>query len=287
MSAPPATPLPAVLRAYAPPPARRREPLPPSEYALIFDCETTGDTAQALRFGALQVRQHGQLLRCGLFYEPEVMPAGEAELLGRYAERHELELLTRDEFVDGVFFVYVADLGGLCIGFNLPFDISRIAINHVRPRGRNRNGFSFELSRDEKRDRVRVVHRSSTSARIDLAPRHQRRSSDHPGHFVDVRTVARALTGSSHSLASLTAHLGTPTQKEDSEEHGGPLTEAYIAYALTDPQATWECFQVLAERYESYGLASANPDHPDQQRGHDRKRLPARDGSTTVAAGPA
>jgi hypothetical protein len=255
MSTPQATPLPVAVRAYAPPPGRAREELGPSEYALIFDCETTSDTAQALRIGAFQVRKRGELLRSGVFYDPEILPAGELALLATYAQSHGLALLTRDEFVDDVFFVYVADLGGLCIGFNLPFDISRIAINHVRPRGRNRNGFSFELSRDETRDRVRVVHRSSTSARIDLAPRHQRRPTDHPGHFSDVRTLARAMTGSSHSLGSLTKHLQTDTRKEESEEHGGPLTEAYVEYAVTDPEATWECFEILSARYDSYQLA--------------------------------
>jgi hypothetical protein len=242
------------VRAYAPPPQRTQQPLEPSEYALIFDCETTSDVAQALRFGAFQVRKDNSLLRVGLFYEPEVVPPVDVQLLVAFARRHGLELLTRDQFVDDVFYAYVADLGGLCIGFNLPFDISRIAINHVRPRGRNRNGFSFELSRDDERDRVRVNHRSGTSARIELVPRHQRRLGDHPGHLVDVRTLARALSGTSHSLASLIQHLQTKTLKEESEEHGGPLTETYVEYAVTDPQATWECFEILRDRYDRYEM---------------------------------
>lgn len=254
MSIPPATPLPVAVRAYAPPPQRRREQIEPSEHTVIFDTETTGDTAQALRFGAFQVRLAGEMLRAGVFYEPEILRAAELELLAGYARSHDLELLTRDEFADDIFYTYVADLGGICIGFNLPFDISRIAINHVRPSGRNRNGFSFEISRDEQRDRVRVVHRSSTSAQIEFAPRHKRRANDLRGHFVDVRTVARALTGTSHSLASLTEHLQTNTRKSASEEHGVGLAETYIDYAVGDPQATWECYAILSARYESYRL---------------------------------
>jgi hypothetical protein len=261
---PPAEPLPVAVRAYAPPPSKkrrhktrsgpRRAPIPPSDYSLVFDCETTSDTAQALRIGAFQVRQGEDLARAGFFYEPDILGTEGLDVLRSYTEDPDLELLTRDEFVEDVFFHYAADLGGLCIGFNLPFDISRVAINHVRGRGSSRQAFSFELSRDKRRDRVRVQHRSANASRIEFVPRHKRRATDHPGHFVDVKTLARALTGSSHSLASLTDHLKTPHHKSTSDEHGGPLTPEYLDYAYNDVQATWECYSDLNARYLSFAL---------------------------------
>jgi hypothetical protein len=247
-------PLPVAVRAYAPPPSRRRELLPPSEYTVTWDCETDSDTAQELRFGAYQVRESGRLIRTGLFYRPGI-PEHDLAVLCEYAAAHGLELLTLAEFVEDVFFHYLSDLGGTCVGFNLPFDISKIAIGHVPGKNTGRGGFSFELTEDDKRDRVRVVHRSSTAARIELVPRHQRRMSDHPGHFVDVRSLARALTGESHSLESLTRQLQTEHRKEPSDEHGGPVAPEYVAYAVNDVAATWDCFATLAGRYESYKLS--------------------------------
>jgi hypothetical protein len=256
--------MPVAVRAYAPPPAskkRRRyrgqrwKPLEPSEYTVVFDCETTSDTAQALRFGAFQVRKGIELYRAGLFQDVDGLSALELEVLRAYCDGNDLELLDRSEFVDDVFYRYVADLGGICVGFNLPFDISRIAIGHVQGRGAHRNAFSFDLSEDPERDRVRVHHRSANSSRIEFVRRgRQRRQTDHPGHFINVKTIARALTGSSHSLASLGDHLETEHRKLDADEHGGPLTPEYVRYGYIDVQVTWECYQDLAARYRSYAL---------------------------------
>ena len=74
------------------------------------------------------------------------------------------------------------------------------------------------------------------------------------GYFVDVKTLAAALTSKSHSLASLSDLLKVPTPKEESDEHGGALTPDYVRYGLRDVQTTWECFDVLARRFASFGL---------------------------------
>src|SRR5262249_50436937 len=77
------------------------------------------------------------------------------------------------------------------------------------------------------------------------------------GHFVDVKTLAAALTGSSSwSLASLADHLQTAHRKEETDEHGGVLTPEYLHYAEQDVQVTWECFELLQQQYESYGLTA-------------------------------
>ena len=46
-----------------------------------------------------------------------------------------LALRTRDEFVEQVFYQWGYDVGGLIIGFNLPFDLSRIAKSHTWAKG--------------------------------------------------------------------------------------------------------------------------------------------------------
>ena len=62
------------------------------------------------------------------------------------------------EFIENVFFRIGYELRALIIGFNLPFDISRLAINHGPSRGRvMKGGFSFQLSPIE----IRQMFKSS------------------------------------------------------------------------------------------------------------------------------
>lgn len=53
----------------------------PSEHSVIFDCETTTDASQALRFGFFQVRKRGRLLREGIFYDRVALIDAEFALL--------------------------------------------------------------------------------------------------------------------------------------------------------------------------------------------------------------
>jgi hypothetical protein len=76
------------------------------------------------------------------------------------------------------------------------------------------------------------------------------------GYFIDVRTIAAALTSRKHSLASLGAYLGVSTQKQQTEEHGGPLTADYLDYACADVQCTWECYLALKAKYGEHQLAT-------------------------------
>lgn len=273
-------PQPIAVRAYAEPPQRKTtvhgaslcKSLGPSDWTLTFDTETTTDAAQQLRFGVYQVRKSGVLWEAGLFYDPLSLDTSEQAMLLSYAEDCDLKIQTAEEFMQEVFFPYVYDLRGQCIGFNLPFDLSRVAIGHTSARGKTmRGGFSFKLIEDKYRPRVQVKHLSNRSALIQFTvPAEQRsargmrkRGQKTPakrGHFVDVRTLAGALLSGSWSLGSLAEHLGTGHKKLEAEEHGGRLTQEYIEYAVQDVQATWECFERLNEQYESYGLTETPVD---------------------------
>src|SRR5208282_15681 len=47
--------------------------VPPSDWVLVFDCETRTKPDQRLRFGAYQLRYKGQIWERGAFYEPKVL----------------------------------------------------------------------------------------------------------------------------------------------------------------------------------------------------------------------
>jgi transcriptional regulator with XRE-family HTH domain len=235
-----------------------------SEWALIFDTETTTDAAQKLRFGNYQVLKHGELVEKGFFYKPEALTDGEISVLQNYADSQGFALLTADEFIEEVFFFYADKLSALCIGFNLPFDLSRLAIRHTTAKNL-RGGFSFILSESVYKPRVQIKRLNNRASLIRFTvPAEQRSSrssrkrndknSSHRGYFLDVKTLASALLSGSWSLKSLADHLKTDSRKIDTDEHGASLTPEYLDYAARDVQVTWECFEKLRVQYESYGL---------------------------------
>ncbi len=236
----------------------------PSPWTIIFDTETTTDAAQSLRIGFCQVRKHGEIVREVLFYDPG-LSASDRLVVQAYAEAHGLTLATVDVFRRAQFLKIGYRGNAEIVGFNLPFDISRIARRQSEARDSMRGGFSFELSEWKSEPNIRVKHLSASAALMDFAkPGKQQtgkgmrnRGFENPhnrGYFFDVKTIAMALTSRKHSLKSLSAFLGVPTQKRETEEHGGPMTDQYLDYARADVQATWECFDALKQMYALHGL---------------------------------
>ena len=184
-----------------------------------------------------------------------------------------IRVLTRAEFAEEIFYKSGYAVGAQIVGFNLPFDLSRLAIRHGSARRSMRGGFSLILSEKEDQPAVAVKHLSQRAAMIRFtgippkdskaaiedidpdAPHESEEKADADrGYFVDVKTLAAALTSQSHSLESLSELLNVPTKKAPSEKHGGPLTADYIRYGLRDVQTTWECFDALAKRFQTFGL---------------------------------
>jgi hypothetical protein len=243
---------------------------PPSDWVLVFDCETRTTPDQRLRFGAYQLRNKGRLFELGFFFEPEVLiDKGDLQVLQEAiaeleakSEVERVRLLTRERFVEEVFFGSGRDVGAQIVGFNLPFDLSRLAIDHYSARGSMRGGFGLKLSERTSRPRITIKHLSQRAAMIrftgvkDAAAKDNDETDDEDGYFVDVKTLSAALLGPPHnrSLAALTKLLDVPTKKVESEEHAGPLTLEYVRYGIRDVQATWECFDVLAKRFQALAL---------------------------------
>ena len=57
--------------------------IPPSDWVLVFDCETRTTPDQRLRFGAYQLCNKGRLFERGAFYEPEVLSAEDLTVLSK------------------------------------------------------------------------------------------------------------------------------------------------------------------------------------------------------------
>jgi hypothetical protein len=244
---------------------RPRRPPEPSQWVLVFDTETTTDPSQRLRFGSFQLRHAGKLVKRGLFYDATALTKQDQRVLARFGRVNGLESQTVADFIEGVFYKFGYELRATLVGFNLPFDISRLAVRHNSARRRPmRGGFSFQLSVNPWRPRVQVKHLSRRASIIRFtappkqrAPSGLRKHSRVPvrrGFFVDVKTIGAALTSRSDTLASLAEFLKVPSRKLATEEHGGPLSPAYLGYAMQDAQVTWECHAELSQRYAKQGL---------------------------------
>lgn len=239
----------------------------PSEYTLVFDTETTTDPSQRLRFGCYQFRRGDILIEAGIFFDTDTLSIDEQARLAGFAKSRGFKCMTKAAFVDEVFYGLAYDLRATILGFNLPFDLSRLAVRRHSARGKVRGGFSFQLSEDKWKARVQVKHLTARAALIQFAA--QRRQRDTKGNrkkkihnpvrrgsFIDLKTVAAALLSPSFTLtlASLADFLKTQTRKASTEEHGGPLTDAYLTYAVQDVQATWECFCILSGWFDAHRL---------------------------------
>ncbi len=283
--------LPIAIRAYAeptyrvlkdpkiPPDKLRRKRIPSaSPWTLAFDTETTTDVSQALRFGTYQLRNAGDLVEAGIFYAADGVTAGELALLRRYAESNGLILRTRDEFADKIFFRRAYQLRATVIGFNLPFDISRLAISHNSARTPSNGeaaamhgGFTFKLSSQKIYPNIRVKHMSRTAALIAFAApmgqpdgRGQRnrgiKTRVRRGHFIDVKTLSKALFAKGFTLASLSHFLRVPNPKLEFDDFDGPISEAMVDYAVRDVQTTWECYAELNKRFTALNLRETSPE---------------------------
>ena len=249
---------------YKPP---RQQAHHASKYAIVFDCETTTDETQALRFGCFQLREDEVIVERGLFCDEESLDTEEQKLLKVYAKKHELSHISTDEFVENYIYKFGYDLGAAIIGFNLPFDLSRIAKDYGIARKAMKGGFTFRLSDDKRRPNIAVKHISSRMALIRFVGpfvqrtgRGMRRRKNlvpfERGTFIDVRTLAAALLSKSFTLGELSKHLQCESQKLETDEHGGPLTEDYLNYAMRDVQTTWECFVALRQKYDTLKLST-------------------------------
>jgi hypothetical protein len=282
---------PILLRTYAETIGKEpstRGPITP-QFLLVFDTETTPDETQQLRFGTYQLVQLGQLREQGLFYGK--VTSAELETLKAEAPKHGcVGPLSLHDFVHNRFLPTAFKAGGLVVGFNLPFDLSRLAMCHAAarvarsPRTREEKaggepmkdadrsmvgGFTFELSPFDDQPWLRIKHRNSRSAFFKFAKpaqqeaarserRRGQRGQFQRGNFLDVKTLAAALTSTSHSLKSLAQHLGV-RRKGDFTDFGRPIDAEFIDYAVNDTEVTHRCFEELVRRFRQHRLTLTAP----------------------------
>ncbi|WP_433973937.1 hypothetical protein [Tunturiibacter lichenicola] len=251
---------------------------------LVFDTETRIDATQRLTFGSYRFILDGECQEEGLFF-PNDLPDQDRKVLERYARDHpaeatntDLKLLTLQQFLSKF---YQAVYKGRCllVGFNLPFDLSRISRDATAARGRFAGGFSLGLWSyiDESgnelenrfRPRVGIKHIDGKRALKGFTARNGCDPSDlipdgsptgepedgykFRGHFLDLRTLAFALTDRGYSLASACEAFEVEHGKQHAE-HNGEITSEYIDYNRRDVLATAELAEKLLAEFDKHPI---------------------------------
>jgi hypothetical protein len=293
------------LRAWAEPlesthSAARATPtvITPFQFALVIDTETTTDATQALLFGSyrfisLDDAKHppGSCLEEGIFYADD-LPVRDPQgfsILQRYASDNEADLdvrryrkplkfCSRREFVRQVFFQAAYRARALVVGFNLPFDLSRLAIDVSDARRSYGGGFSFTLWDYQDADgvwrpdpnRPRLIIKSLNSKQhlfrftdrragdpedydTDKTESGEKRRTAFSGHFLDLRTLAFALTDRGYSLETACRDFAVEHPKMKAEIHG-VITPEYIDYNRRDVKATGELLVKLQAEFARHPI---------------------------------
>jgi hypothetical protein len=246
----------------------------------VVDTETRTDSTQRLTFGSYRFFIDGELQQEGLFYADDLSKR-ERKALERYVDRWNkrasktseipLLLLTRREFLKK-FYKVVYKSRALLVGFNLPFDLSRLAIAARPARGRFAGGFSLALwsytkngleRPSTRRPSIGIKHIDSKRALkgftarfgpddADLIPEdsptgQSQKGYKFRGHMLDLRTLAFALTDQGYTLERACEVFGVEHGKQHVSRHG-VITSKYIDYNRRDVQATSElAVKLLAE----------------------------------------
>jgi hypothetical protein len=270
---------------------------------LLLDCETTTDETQRLTFGFYRLCAWTDTydLTCaeeGIFSGDDLahLDAPGLAVLRQYAATHQqdthgappkpLTVRTRREFVEGVFYSEAYSTRSMVVGFNLPFDLSRLAVRWGNARGRNAGGISLTLFErwdavagkyieNKYRPRLVIVSLDSKRALIrftrtgkidpdDMIPEG---SADNVpvigyrfrGRFLDLKTLIFALTDKAHSLRSACKSLNAATLKGDAGAHG-VITPQYIDYARQDVAATQALLVAARREFDRHDDIDLLPD---------------------------
>lgn len=220
----------------------------------VFDTETTVDHYQNLKIGYFRVYQSGYLQKHGLFYDPAMLDEKETQILKTYAENEGIFLYEITGFIDLVFYPEVFEHRALCVGFNLAFDISRLAYDVGQSRKQNLGGFTHHLSPKQYNPAI-IIKKLGGAHTMKFTTMVGNQLTDYfPGYFLDVQTLAEVLLKEERiSLARTCEVLNTPHQKRDGGEHGR-VTAKYIEYNICDVVCTYEVYTRLIGELDRYGI---------------------------------
>ena len=264
-----------------------------SQRSLVIDCETTIDASQRLLFGVYRVYSDRPSQRAGvwcseegIFYAddlPETDPDGYATIQSFAERRREdappgtnpnFKVMSRHEFVDGPFRQWGYKRKATIVGYNLPFDLARLAVHVGDARGETfRGGVSLQLwdnwNGNENRYRPRIVvkhidgHRTRikfTTSKEHADAKTRRIAFDYfEGKFLDLRTLAFAQSDEAHLTLETACQRSGVNYVKRPVTHG-IITANNVEYCREDVKATAELMTALVGQHDLHPV-NLEPHH--------------------------
>ncbi len=252
------------------------------KYALVFDCETRIDNEQKLTFGfyrVLQLKNDDYVLdEEGAFFDDDLQ-VHERKVLEDYARNTDTEIRTfpprfplypRSEFVKKIFYRY-ARKGALIVGFNICFDLSRLACKWLEG---EKNEWALVLVKypdgNENLHFPRIFiepidsKKSFISFRGEWVSKKAKTKHTKIGdsRFLDLRTLLWSLFNLPLSLKSACKLKGFRKYnlpKKIDHKPTGKVTKAEIRYARQDVRCTAALLNAAKKEFDLHPI-SLTPD---------------------------
>lgn len=250
-------------------------------YCLVFDTETTVDATQRLNFGCYRrCKLEGDKYLCieeGLFYADD-LPSADVRTLEIYRDDRKttsniewfpakmtLGLMTRSSFINRISWRAIQS-GELVVGFNLPFDLSRLAVRAANGRkgswslalSTRKSRKTEKLEPNPERPRIVITSMNSKMAFIKLGSILHRDEWLNEARFLDLRTLGWALRNEAYSLKRACKAFGV--EGKIKHKASGRVTSKEIAYCRGDVGATARLLNAMKAEFDRNPIES----HPDR-----------------------
>jgi hypothetical protein len=245
-------------------------------HCLIFDTETTLDPLQTLNFGVYRrCELVGGKYLCvaeGIFYRDD-LPKRELKLLQQYKINPRtlppieyfpapttLGLMSRSEFVRRIFWKSVRK-GELIVGFNLPFDLSRLAVKWTEGKKGDwslalsslwKNPKTGRVAPNPKRPRIIVDSQNSKMAFLKLGSILHKKEWPREGRFLDLRTLGWALRNVAYSLNG--ACKAFHVEGKSDHKPSGRISDEESEYCRGDVAATNRLLNAMMGEFNQHPI---------------------------------
>jgi hypothetical protein len=217
----------------------------------VFDTETTIDEYQNLKIGYFRIYIKGTLNFEGLFHDN--VNEKELSIILRYSKKRNIALFNKQEFIEEIFYPICYDSKFICLGYNLPFDLSRLCLSFGNARNNEKGGFSFKLSENDFKARIKIKQLNGNCSIIKFGAI-PKMKNNFQGHFLDVQNLACIFTNKKRlSLEKACEIFDTKVKKQKSEEHG-TISESYLDYLVDDVIGTYQVYRKILEEYKHYNI---------------------------------
>lgn len=244
----------------------------------VFDTETTTDQYQNLRIGYFELHSYKGIEMMGLFHSEEnTLSKEEIKTLKEYGIKNNITVYSLTQFIEEAFIPCIYKEEALCIGANLPFDVTRLCNAAIPSENAGLLKDDILLSLTGSPGIIPNIRygRMGLAETLTFTDMGDVNGQIKPftdklktkGYFIDIIHLYSILYASGTEkfpLEYICNELKTKYRKivKDKNgnkiEHGKELTDEYINYLINDVKATYSAYEELEKTFMSYNLDNIN-----------------------------